>query len=280
MVQIDIHIPRPFLTLGIIAAVSGLAWSGTSPLSADAVGGGTKDAAYEVQEAESNIRRLREEQDVLSRREQILRGELEAIEQELTQTDNQILIIKLLDTRERLLRLLDDREAAEQEILLSLRQIWDAQGVAITASQFADNGVMPEFLWPVEPTLGVSATFHDEGYHKRFGMEHNAIDIPVLQGSVVFAAADGVVEKVSDNGLGYSSLVIRHSGGYATLYGHVSGFLVEEGDQVRAGDPIVFSGGTPGTKGAGRMTTGAHLHFEVLHSGAHVDPLTVLPASR
>ncbi len=280
MVQIDIHIPRPLLTLGIIAAVSGFVWSNGTPLSADAVGGGTADAAYEVQEAESTIRRLREEQDVLSRRESILRAELDALEQELSQTDNQMLIIKLLDTRERLLALLDDREAAEQEILLSLRQIWDAQGIAITASKIADDGVMPEFFWPVEPTLGVSARFHDTGYRKRFGMEHNAIDIPVLQGSVVFAAADGVVEKVSDNGLGYSSLVIRHSGGYATLYGHVSGFLVEEGDQVRAGDPVVLSGGTPGTEGAGRMTTGAHLHFEVIHSGSHLDPLTVLPEAR
>ncbi len=280
MVQIDIHIPRPLLTLGIIAAVIGFAWSDGNPLSADAMGGGTKDVAYQVQEAEANIRRLREEQNVLSRREQILRAELEAIEQELTQTDNQILIIKLLDTRERLLRLLDDQDAAEQEILLSLRQIWDAQGVAIAASQVDAGGVMPDFYWPVEPTLGVSAGFHDAAYHKRFGMEHNAIDIPVLQGSVVFAAADGIVEKIADNGLGYSSLVIRHSGGYATLYGHVSGFLVEEGDHVRAGDPVVLSGGTPGTKGAGRMTTGAHLHFEVIRSGAHVDPLTVLPVSR
>jgi murein DD-endopeptidase MepM/ murein hydrolase activator NlpD len=278
MVQIDIHIPRPLLTLGIIAAVISFVWFDANPLRADAMGGGTKDAAYQVQEAEANIRRLREEQDVLSRREQILRGELEAIEQELTQTDNQVLIIKLLDTRERLLKLLDDREAGEQEILLSLRQIWDAQGVAIAASQFADDSVMPDFFWPVEPTLGVSANFHDAVYRKRFGMEHNAIDIPVLQGSVVFAAADGVVEKVSDNGLGYSSLVIRHSGGYATLYGHVSGFLVEEGDQVRAGDPVVLSGGTPGTQGAGRMTTGAHLHFELIHSGEHIDPLTLLPA--
>jgi murein DD-endopeptidase MepM/ murein hydrolase activator NlpD len=96
----------------------------------------------------------------------------------------------------------------------------------------------------------------------------------------VAAAADGVIAKVSDNGMGFSSLVIRHEGGFATLYGHVSGFLVQEGQHVRAGDPVALSGGQPGTKGAGKMTTGSHLHFEVTKSGIHVDPLTYLPEWR
>jgi murein DD-endopeptidase MepM/ murein hydrolase activator NlpD len=71
-------------------------------------------------------------------------------------------------------------------------------------------------------------------------------------------------------------VTIRHDNGLATLYGHVSGFLVQEGQRVRAGDPIALSGGTPGTKGAGRLTTGAHLHFEVYLDGKKVDPLEYL----
>ena len=277
MVHIEIHFPRPWLTLGIAAVIGGFVWQGGDMLPADAMGGGGADAAMQVSQAEDNIRRLREEQDVLKRREQILRAELEALETELATTDNAILAMKLLDTRERLLQLLNDRESAEQEILLSLRQIWDAQGVAIAASRSSDGLPLPAFEWPVETGLGISAGFHDAGYRKRFGMEHNAVDIPVLQGSFVHAAADGIVEKVSDNGLGYSSLIIRHGGGYATLYGHISGFLVSEGERVTAGQSVALSGGMPGTKGAGRMTTGAHLHFEVIKDGVHIDPQTVLP---
>ncbi len=276
MIQVEIHIPRPFLTLSIIAAVGGLLWMNPAAIS-DAMGGNGQNTAQAVHDAETDIQRLREEQEVLSRREQILRADVEALEMALSTSNSDVLSLQLLDTRDRLLELLQDKQAAEQEILVSLHEIWEAQGVAIAASRTTGGTEVPYFDWPVEPTLGVSAHFHDDTYLKRFGMEHQAIDIPVLQGSVVYAAADGVIEKVSDNGLGYSSLVIAHGGGYATLYGHVSGFLVKEGQKVYAGDPVALSGGTPGTKGAGRMTTGAHLHFELILDGTHVDPLPYLP---
>ncbi len=275
MIQIDIHIPRPFLTLSIVAAVGGFMWMNPTVIS-DAMGG-SDQAAYVVQDAEQDIQRLREEQEVLSRREQILRTDLEALEMALSTSNSDALSLQLLDTRDRLLELLQDKQAAEQEILVSLHEIWEAQGVAIAVSRTTGGTEVPYFDWPVEPTLGISAHFQDDSYFKRFGMQHQAVDIPVIQGSMVYAAADGIIEKVSDNGKGYSSLIIVHSGGYATLYGHVSGFLVKEGQKVYAGDPVALSGGIPGTSGAGRMTTGAHLHFELILDGTHVDPLPYLP---
>ena len=38
-----------------------------------------------------------------------------------------------------------------------------------------------------------------------------------------------------------------------------------------------ISGGEPGTRGAGLLTTGPHVHFEVIQNGVNVDPMTVLP---
>jgi murein DD-endopeptidase MepM/ murein hydrolase activator NlpD len=277
MFQLDIHIPRPWLTLGLVAAAVMFFTQNADVVPADALGGSGETDAMIVHEAEEDVRRLREKQDVMDRREQILRAELAALEEELTQTQDQSTAAALVAARDELLELLDDRRAAESQILLSLQQIWEAQGVAVTASTLMDGTEMPVFEWPVDPTLGISAHFHDAGYKQRFGMEHQAIDIPVLQGSTVYAAAAGAVVKVSDNGKGYSSLVISHDGGFSTLYGHISGFLVKEGDHVRAGQAVALSGGTPGTNGAGRMTTGAHLHFELIQQGEHVDPLPYLP---
>jgi len=134
-----------------------------------------------------------------------------------------------------------------------------------------------QLSWPVSPSLGISATFHDSAYRATMGIAHNAIDIRITQGSKVRSAADGVVTKVADNGFGYSYIIIAHADKVVTLYGHISEMLVEEGEVVRQGQVIGLSGGIPGTKGAGWLTTGAHLHFEVFKDFQHVDPLEYLP---
>ena len=131
--------------------------------------------------------------------------------------------------------------------------------------------------WPISPSRGISAYFRDASYAKVFGVRHNAIDIPANQGTAIRAPADGIVYKVKDNGFGYSYLILAHKGGYMTVYGHVYEFKVEAGQKVMEGQTIALSGGMPGTKGAGLMTTGAHLHFEVMKGGKYVDPLDYLP---
>lgn len=133
--------------------------------------------------------------------------------------------------------------------------------------------------WPVAPLRGIAAFFHDAGYVKVFGVDHNAIDIPTPQGTEIKSPADGYVTKVRDAGMGYSYIMVAHNSGVMTLYGHVSKILVSAGDIVKRGDIIGLSGGAPGTKGAGWMTTGSHLHFEVFQNGAHVDPLGYLDNS-
>ncbi len=254
--------------IACIGAVCALAWTtSTAPM------GGEEPSAAGAHALEDRLYDLRTEQIVRSRREEILRAQLAALD-EAEPTD------ELRATRDELLTLLLDRRRAEEEIAASLRELWDAQGYAerasISAASHSHERVT--FNWPVEPELGISALFDDAAYRARFGFAHRAIDIPIAQGSVVFSVADGVVEKVSDKGMGFNSIIIRHAGGYATLYGHVSKFLVAEGDEVFQGDPIALSGGTPGTPGAGNITTGAHLHVEFLKDGEHIDPLSVLPA--
>lgn len=159
---------------------------------------------------------------------------------------------------------------------------------SLTAEEIAERAKILALLgeggkigldWPVQPTQGLSAHFQDPSYVKVFGVGHNAIDIPAAQGTEIKAPADGYVTKVKDAGLGYSYIMLAHNGGVMTLYGHVSKILVRAGDIVKRGDIIGHVGGTPGTSGAGWMTTGAHLHFEVFQNGKHVDPQAYLDNS-
>ncbi len=144
--------------------------------------------------------------------------------------------------------------------------------------EYSDGSVVgtDQFAWPV---IGkVSAGFHDEKYKKFFSVPHLGMDIVVPQNTAVRSSADGVVFLVREGGAtGYTYVLIGHRDGYATLYGHLSSVSVSAGDDVEQGQVIGQSGGAPGTVGAGPMTTGAHLHFEVIKGGANVNPRNVLP---
>ena len=237
-------------------------------------------AVRQPTEAEERARRVREEQDVLQAKEEIIRSQLNALELELDRTENpsKDLQEQLRASTRMLVVLMQDSKKAEQFLLTSLNQIWEAEGKAIAVA----GGVMKNLdhlalLWPVEPLQGISAYWHDKAYQQRFKMQHNAVDIPVPQGTIVLAAAGGTITDVIDHGLGFNYITIEHPGGYSTLYGHLTKFAVTKGQTVIAGDAIGYSGGRPGTPGAG-FSTGPHLHFGVFMNGASVDPLQFLPA--
>ncbi|PIR93025.1 hypothetical protein COT99_03090 [Candidatus Falkowbacteria bacterium CG10_big_fil_rev_8_21_14_0_10_43_10] len=157
--------------------------------------------------------------------------------------------------------------SAEREIR---KKLAEKQGK--DALKFSDKG----FVWPV-PKNVITAYFHDPDYPYRHIFEHPAIDIRSGQGTAIMAAASGYVAKAVDNGYGYSYIMIVHGDGLATVYGHVSGINIKTDDFVAQGQIIGASGGMPGTKGAGYLTTGPHLHFEVRLNGIPVNPLNYLP---
>jgi murein DD-endopeptidase MepM/ murein hydrolase activator NlpD len=105
---------------------------------------------------------------------------------------------------------------------------------------------------------------------------HTGVDWGTAMGTPIFASGNGEIEKIGLEG-GYGKYVrIRHANGYETAYGHMSAFArnLEEGSHVRQGQVIGYVGSTG-------LSTGPHVHYEILINGRFVDPMKVkLPRGR
>ena len=159
-----------------------------------------------------------------------------------------------------------------------------AQSGALAQSGVTQSGVLTQsgstgslLRWPVAPTRGITAYYHDDQYYALYGSEHEAIDIPTPQGSDIHAPMAGYVYYIHPPRDGdYGFIALKHANGMVTVYGHISEVTTQLFDFVKPGDVFAKSGGTPGTPGAGPATSGAHVHFEFWIDRKTVDPLRYL----
>jgi len=127
-----------------------------------------------------------------------------------------------------------------------------------------EAGIMRSaYGWRRHPILGYSKL-------------HTGVDWASPRGTPIMAAGNGVVERAGWEG-GYGKYVrIRHAYGYETAYAHMSAFArgIAAGTRVRQGQVIGYVGSTG-------LSTGPHLHYEVLVNGRYVDPVRIrLPRGR
>ena len=116
--------------------------------------------------------------------------------------------------------------------------------------------------------------------------QHHGADIPAAAGTLVTAAAPGIVEKLFESNAGGTTVYVRSPARDRTYYyAHLSGYApgLHEGQRVRTGDPLGYVGDT-GDAGAGNY----HLHFGLTHTtpdqhwyeGEDVDPFPYLTERR
>ena len=104
------------------------------------------------------------------------------------------------------------------------------------------------------------------GYRKQFKRQHKGVDIKAYRSDTIRSSFDGKVRVINTDPSGYGRyIVVRHSNGLETIYGHLSKWLVKDGQWVKAGDPIGIAGSTG-------KSTGTHLHFEIRLCGVPIDP--------
>ena len=122
----------------------------------------------------------------------------------------------------------------------------------------------------------VTSSFSNKRKHPVLGYTraHKGVDFRAATGTPIPAAGAGrVVARGYNRGHG-NYIKLRHNGSYETLYAHLSKFVknVKVGTNVRQGQIIGYAGSTG-------MSTGPHLHYEIIKDGKHVNPMTVkLPA--
>jgi murein DD-endopeptidase MepM/ murein hydrolase activator NlpD len=116
----------------------------------------------------------------------------------------------------------------------------------------------------VKPTLGHVTSL----FGSRWGTSHQGIDVAGPIGTPIYALTDAVVEEAGPaTGFGLW-VVLRHTDGTQSVYGHVNRMFVDEGERVKAGEKIAEIG----NRG---YSTGPHLHLEVWSAeGTKINPLT------
>lgn len=143
-----------------------------------------------------------------------------------------------------------------------------ARGVAYAAERAEREARLQRPLFAV-PTKALFTS----GFGYRWGALHDGIDLAGPVGTPVYAAADGVVKEAGPTNSGYGAWVLlQHSDGTVTRYGHINSWSVQVGQRVFAGDEIA----SIGNRG---NSTGPHLHFSVLLGGTNAtDPVPWLAA--
>ena len=204
-----------------------------------------------------------------------VRKELAASQAELAaQYDEYDALIAALnkDTAETV-KALEDAEKAEQQAQKDIENLMEQRRKELEAQKKRNEYVGGEYLFPVPGYTVGSGSDYQFGWRihpilKRQSF-HGGVDIPAPSGTPIVAANSGTVIIAAKHSSYGNYVVIDHGGGHATLYAHMSKIGTSVKKEVKRGDTIGYVGSTG-------VSTGPHLHFEIILNNKQVDPVPYL----
>lgn len=203
-----------------------------------------------------------------------LKAQQEAYQQGLAsqQTQKNKLLGDARSQQKQLEKQVAEAQKLESQVQAEIARILSAQNSSGRAVVARDRGTSAVgFMWPMD-YLYISAYWGEPTPFQSF---HSGIDLVNVMGTPVYAAANGTIVFTGASPLGESVgygryIVIGHNARFSTLYGHLMGFNVSLGQEVKQGEVIGYMGNTG-------WTTGPHLHFEVREYGNIQNPMGYLP---
>lgn len=224
----------------------------------------------ELKQAEQKIANIKGELEKEKQQLVNLKADETAQMQALSQKRNesQKMIDSLKNDKAAFEKALQEQEAAEAAVRAEIAR---QQSASTSSSGGADykpysGGSM------LKPTAGGIGSPYGYRIHPITGKRkmHTGVDIGGAYGADIVAASSGTVIIAGYNAGGYGNyVVVDHGGGITTLYAHASVLCVSRGQKVSQGQVIAKVGSTG-------MSTGPHLHFEVLINGAHTNPMNYI----
>ncbi len=193
--------------------------------------------------------------------------------------DSDSLLEQLLEKRDEFQVLLDESEAAQDDLMRQIAQkekeLKEAQYDEYLAKLAAQGNSPPSNAVWVTPVSGYTLT-SPFGMRKHpvlgYNRMHNGIDMACPQGTPIYATRSGKVTTASyqAGGAGYY-VSINHLDGFASIYMHMTNFVVSTGQVVSQGQLIGYVGSTG-------ISTGPHLHFGISYAGTYVNPMAYIYA--
>ncbi len=196
---------------------------------------------------------------------------------EVKRTESDDVLRELISKRDEFQGLLDQSEALQSELMTEIAQ----KQKELQAAQYKEElakmalqGKNPpsDSKW-IEPVSGYTIT-SPFGYRKAptkgASTYHQGIDMACPSGTPIYASRSGTVTKASyqAGGAGYY-VSISHGDGFASIYMHMTRYVVSAGQSVTQGQLIGYVGSTG-------ISTGPHLHFGISYGGTYVNPMAYL----
>lgn len=221
----------------------------------------TREALQKEKEAkEKSKQELEGLQGQLSGQKQVVEQNKKAQETLLAQTKNREAEYQ---------KMINENLERQRQFEQDLYRLEEELSIVLNKSLFpkARSGILS---WPLD-RVHITQRFGRTNSGLYSDNWHNGVDFRAAMGTPVKAMLSGTIEGQgnTDEQRGCYSygrwILIKHDNGLSSVYSHLSASLVKTGQRVETGQIIAYSGGTPGTNGAG-YSTGPHLHVGLFAS--------------